>query len=149
MEAGNAITILFVEDDEAHAEITLRNLSTLRIINNVFHVNDGQKALDYLKNEGNYSDVSKYPRPDLILLDLRLPKVDGIEVLNIIKEDPKLQSIPVVIMTTSDAENDIVSAYSKGAGSYLVKPMDFDKLVMLMESFGYYWVVWNKYPHKK
>lgn len=149
MNNGNPITILFVEDDEAHAEITLRNLSTLRIINNVFHVNDGQKALDYLRNEGQYSDSKIYVRPDLVLLDLRLPKVDGIEVLNSIKNDKELQSIPVVVMTTSDAEKDIVSAYSKGAGSYLVKPMDFDKLVSLMESFGYYWVVWNQYPKKK
>lgn len=143
---GEPIVILFVEDDLAHAEIVRRNFETSRVANRLIHVADGQAALDYLNRRGEYSDPAKAPRPGAILLDLRLPKVDGLEVLRSIKSDPKLLSIPVVILTTSKAEIDMVKAYALHANSYLVKPVDFTQFSQLMETFGYYWLAWNQRP---
>ena len=141
------ITILLVEDEPAHAEIVRRNLERAREINRLIHVADGQAALDYLKRCGAYSNPSEAPRPHLILLDLRLPRVDGLEVLKVVKNDPELKSITVVILTTSAAETDIARAYETNANSYLVKPVDFEKFVTLMDTFGWYWLMLNKYPH--
>jgi CheY-like chemotaxis protein len=147
MEEGQALNILFIEDDPAHAEITLRNFKKNRISNHVVHLSDGQQALDYLFRQGEYKDPEHSPKPDLILMDLRLPKVDGMEVLEKIKEDECLKNIPTVILTTSDAEIDISKAYNYNVNSYLVKPLDLDKFSKLIETFGFYWVVWNKYPN--
>jgi len=146
MVKGEPITILLVEDDMAHAEIVHRNLEDFRVANKIVHVTDGQAALDYLFQRNGFADTAAHPRPSLILLDLRLPKVDGIEVLRSIKSDEKLRLIPVVVLTTSEAEADMVNAYGFGAGSYLVKPVDFDKFNQLLETFGYYWLAWNRYP---
>lgn len=143
---GEALIILYVEDDPAHAEIAKRSLSKHRLANTIFHVDDGQKALDYLYQKGEYADETKNPRPHLILLDLRLPKVDGLEVLERIKTDAELSDIPVVILTTSSAELDIAKAYSFCANSYLVKPLDFAKFTELLDTFGFYWLAWNKFP---
>ena len=143
---GAPIIILFVEDDPAHVEIVRRNFETSRVANRLMHVADGQAALDYLNHQGDYSDPATSPRPGVILLDLRLPKVDGLEVLRSIKSDPKLLSIPVVVLTTSKAEIDMVKAYEFHANSYLVKPMDFTQFTQLMEMFGYYWLAWNQRP---
>ena len=144
---GEPIVILLVEDDPAHAEIVRRNFENSLIANRVIHVSDGQEALDYLFRAGRYSDPVTAPRPGLILLDLRLPKVDGLEVLKSIKADPDLCRIPVVILTTSSAEYDVVKAYDRHANSYLVKPVDFPQFVALMESLGYYWLAWNQNPY--
>lgn len=146
MVKGHPINILLVEDDRAHAEIVMRNLRDFRVANEIFHVEDGQAALDYLFRKGAFAEPAPALRPHLILLDLRLPKVDGIEVLRLIKEDEALKAIPVVILTTSGAESDMVKSYANGAGSYLVKPVDFDKFTKLLESLGYYWLAWNRYP---
>jgi CheY-like chemotaxis protein len=145
-EQGEPLVILFIEDDPAHAEITMRNFKKNRITNKVIHLWDGQEALDYLFRQGKYSDPELSPVPHLILLDLRLPKVDGLEVLEKIKSVENLKSIPTVILTTSMAEVDISKAYNYNVNSYLVKPMDYDKFSNLIEAFGFYWVVWNKYP---
>jgi CheY-like chemotaxis protein len=145
-EQGEPLVILFIEDDPAHAEITMRNFKKNRITNKVIHLWDGQEALDYLFRHGKYSDPELSPVPHLILLDLRLPKVDGLEVLEKIKSVENLKSIPTVILTTSMAEVDISKAYNYNVNSYLVKPMDYDKFSNLIEAFGFYWVVWNKYP---
>ncbi len=149
MVNGNPVTILLVEDDPAHAEIVKRNLSAFRVANRINHVEDGQEALDYLLHEGAYADPESSPRPGLILLDLRLPKVDGLEVLARIKASEDLRTIPVVVLTTSSAESDLVKAYEHGVGSYLVKPVDFDKFTKQLEAFGYYWLAWNKFPDEK
>jgi CheY-like chemotaxis protein len=146
MGKGKPITILLVEDDPAHAEIVRRNLDSFRVANRIIHVQDGQAALDYLFQRNSYADTQANPRPDLILLDLRLPVVDGMEVLRQIKEDEALKRLPTVVLTTSSAETDMVNAYAHGAGSYLVKPVDFDKFTNLMEAFGFYWLAWNRFP---
>ena len=146
MITGQPIVILLVEDDPAHAEIVRRNLKDFRVANRIYHVEDGQAALDYLFHQADYADPQSSPQPQLILLDLRLPKVDGLEVLRRIKEDNDLKRIPTVVLTTSDAESDLITAYGNGAGSYLVKPVDFEKFTKLMETFGYYWLAWNRFP---
>jgi len=144
---GEPIVILLVEDDEAHAEIVRRNFQDYRLANRLMHVTDGQAALDYIYRRNGFSDPAKSPRPGIVLLDLRLPKVDGLEVLKSLKTDPKFSAIPVVILTTSKAELDMVKAYALHANSYLVKPVDFAQFSKLMETFGYYWLAWNEYPH--
>ena len=144
---GEPIVILMVEDDPAHAEIIRRNLAELRIANRLEHVADGQEALDYLYRQGAFGNPDLSPRPGLILLDLRLPRVDGLEVLKTIKTDPGLTRIPVVILTTSAAEADMVRAYDNHANSYMVKPVDHRQFVKLMEAIGYYWLAWNEYPY--
>lgn len=147
MIKGEPILILFVEDEPAHAEIAMRSFSASRVANRVIHLQDGQQALDYLFRTGEFADPSSSPRPHLILLDLRLPKVDGLEVLAKAKSDSELKNIPVVILTTSTAEIDIARAYGNYANSYLVKPLNFDNFTKLLETLNYYWVAWNIYPH--
>ena len=146
MSSGEPLIILLVEDDPAHAEIVRRNLAAFLVANRIVHVEDGQAALDYLFRQDRYAAQESSPRPHLILLDLRLPKVDGLEVLRQIKQDAELARIPTVVLTTSGAESDLVNAYSHGAGSYLVKPVDFAKFTALMEAFGFYWLAWNRFP---
>jgi CheY-like chemotaxis protein len=144
---GEPIVILLVEDDPAHAEIIRRNLADFRIANRLKLVADGQAALDYVYRRGDFVNPDHSPRPGLILLDLRLPKVDGLEVLKTIKTDSALCRIPVVILTTSAAEADKVKAYDNHANSYMVKPVDHKQFVKLMETIGYYWLAWNEYPY--
>jgi CheY-like chemotaxis protein len=146
MIKGQPIIILLVEDDLAHAEIVQRSLKNFRVANRIIHVEDGQAALDFLFRQAVYTDPKTSPRPDLILLDLGLPKVEGLEVLQRIKEDTELKRIPTVVLTTSGVESDMIKAYVNGAGSYLVKPVDFVNFNMLMDAFGFYWLAWNRFP---
>lgn len=143
---GEPILILLVEDDPAHAEITRRNLETCPVPHRLRHVTDGQEALDYLFRHGGFSDPEASPRPHLMLLDLRLPKVEGLEVLRRVKADADLRDLPVVVLTTSSAESDILEAQTHGASSYLVKPTDFNEFARLLDGFGCYWLAWNQYP---
>ena len=143
---GKPIVILLVEDDPAHAEIVRRNFEGSRIANRLIHVPDGQAALDYLYRRGEFHNPELSPRPGVVLLDLRLPKVDGLEVLKTVKADHELSRIPVVVLTTSAAEADMARAYDCHANSYLVKPVDFSQFVDLMEMLGYYWLAWNQQP---
>ncbi|MDO3380107.1 response regulator [Geoalkalibacter halelectricus] len=146
---GEPIVILLAEDDPAHAEIVRRNMEISRISNRLEHVVDGQEALDYLYQRGHFKDPACSPRPGLILLDLRMPRVDGLEVLKTIKNDLDLARIPVVVLTTSAAEADMAKAYEHHANSYLVKPVDFPQFVSLLETIGYYWLIWNKCPGRQ
>jgi CheY-like chemotaxis protein len=142
------VTVLLVEDEPAHAEIVRRNFINFRIVDRpveLVHVDDGQKALNYLFRREEYHDPSQSPRPNLILLDLRLPKVDGLEVLTTIKADADLARLPVVILTTSAAEADMAKAYGNHANSYLVKPMDLSQFRKLMNDLSFYWLVWNQH----
>lgn len=144
---GEPIVVLLVEDDPAHAEIVRRNFESGRIANRMKHVADGEAALDYLYRRGEYGDPAASPRPGIILLDLRLPRMDGLEVLKTVKSDAGLARIPVVILTTSDAERDVAKAYDSHANSYLVKPVEFTHFVELMDTLGYYWLAWNQQPY--
>ncbi len=146
MNTGEAIVILLAEDDPAHAEIIRRTMKISRIANRLEHVSDGQQALDYLYRREKYADPAVSPRPGLILLDLRMPRVDGLDVLRQVKSDPDMARIPTVILTTSAAETDIARAYDAHANSYLVKPVDFDKFTQMMDSVGFYWLMWNCNP---
>lgn len=143
---GNPLIILLVEDNLAHAELVSRSFEDHRVVNQIYHVTDGEAALDYLWRRGDYAKPADSPRPHIILLDLRLPKIDGLEVLKKIKSAPDLETIPVIILTTSAAERDVVKAYEAHANSYLVKPVDFDKFTNLMDELGFYWLGWNHYP---
>lgn len=146
MIKGEPIVILLAEDDPAHAEIVRRNMARSRIANRLEHVNNGQEALDYLYRRERFSDPALSPRPGLILLDLRMPRIDGLEVLKTIKSDPGLARIPVVVLTTSAAETDVARAYDHHANSYLVKPIDFSMFTSLLETIGFYWLIWNQNP---
>ena len=143
---GEPLNLLLVEDNDAHAEMVKRSFEQHEIANVVHHVDDGQKALDYIFRESEYSDQKKYPSPHCVLLDLRLPKVDGLEVLRRIKTDENTRKTPVVILTTSAADQDIAQSYKYHANSYVVKPMDFSRFESLMEGLGYYWLAWNQNP---
>jgi CheY-like chemotaxis protein len=143
---GEPLCLLLVEDNPAHAELVIRSFENQRVANKIYHVQDGEEALDYLFRRGNYQDPEKSPRPNVILLDLRLPKIDGLEVLREIKNTDGLKRIPVVILTTSQAEIDASRAYDYHANSYLVKPLDFDLFTKLMEELGFYWLGWNFNP---
>jgi len=144
IEHGEALRILLVEDNSAHAEMVARSFENNRIANVIEHVSDGEQALNYLYQREQYSDVKT--KPHVVLLDLRLPKIDGLEVLRVIKTSPELKSIPVVILTTSSADIDVAQAYDYHANSYLVKPIDFDNFTRMMDELGYYWLAWNHKP---
>ncbi len=140
------MVVLLVEDNMAHAELVQRSLKDHQVANKVIHLTDGEMALDYLLQRGSYADSEQHPRPSVVLLDLRLPKVDGLEVLKTIKTSEELQGLPVVILTTSEAEQDVAHAYESHANSYLVKPVDFQMFQELMEDLGFYWLSWNRSP---
>ena len=131
--------ILLVEDDKGDQEITRRALERAKIRNDLYLVEDGEEALNYLFREGSYADSSKSPRPDLVLLDLNLPKIDGRVVLERIRSSPKLKRLIVVIMTTSKQEEDIVRSYELGVNSYITKPMDFEQFAKIIQEVGHYW----------
>jgi len=146
---GEPLVILLVEDNDAHAELVIRSMRDQRVSNTIIHVRDGQEALDFLFHRGEFADAKKSPRPNLVLLDLRLPKVDGLDVLMTIKQTPELLKIPVVVLTSSDAETDIARSYEHHANSYVVKPLDFRTFTRLMQDLGFYWLGWNAMPHKE
>ncbi|MDX8393452.1 MAG: response regulator [Mariprofundales bacterium] len=143
---AKAVNILLVEDNMAHAELVMRSFEDHAIANHIYHVKDGEEALDYLFNRGKYSDCKTYPLPHLMLLDLRLPKIDGLEVLKQLRKSDVTKKLPVVILTTSAAETDAAQAYEYNANSYLVKPLDFAQFNRLMQDIGNYWLAWNHYP---
>lgn len=140
---GEPVLVLLIEDNDDHAELVTRQLSEHRIANHLVRLVDGQEAMDYLFRKDRFSDPQDSPRPHVILLDLRLPKVDGLEVLKALKDSEDLRRIPVVVLTTSEAERDVARAYINHANSYIVKPVDFEKFRQLMDDLGFYWMSWN------
>jgi len=144
MVQGSALNILLIEDNADHAELVKRCFEQHKILNTVRHVSDGESALFYLFGMNEYCNREEYPLPDFILLDLRIPKIDGLELLVKIKEEPALRHIPVVVLTSSSNEKDIAKAYENYVNSYLVKPLDFQKLSTLITELGFYWLCWNK-----
>jgi len=135
--------ILLVEDDWAHAELVTRGFEDIPIPCEIAHVPDGAAALDYLFRRGEYADDQLSPRPHIILLDLRLPRVDGLEVLRQIKSSEALRTIPVVILTTSSNDNDVKRAYDLHTNSYMVKPSGFEGFFQLTNELGSYWLERN------
>lgn len=144
MENLNEVEILLVEDNPLDVEMALRALEKNRLSNKVLVVNDGQEALDYLYQRGKYAGKTGGNRPKIILLDLKLPKVDGKEVLQVIKNDPEKKVIPVIVLTSSAEERDIFESYKLGVNSYIVKPVEFDKFVQAIEEIGLYWLLLNQ-----
>ncbi|MBI5075389.1 MAG: response regulator [Nitrospirae bacterium] len=141
------INILLVEDNPDDVELTLLALEKNNIANPVTVVRDGQEALDYLFYKGKYEGAD-HVLPNLVLLDLKLPKVDGIEVLNKIKADRKLKLIPVVVLTSSKEDNDVLKSYDLGVNSYIRKPVDFDQFVDTVKQIGFYWLLINEQAPK-
>jgi two-component system, response regulator len=144
--ASETTRILLVEDDEDHAELVQRSLEDVEWKHALTHVKDGEEALDYLLRRGRYHDPSSSPRPDVVFLDLRLPRVDGLEVLRQIKEQQDLREIPVVVLTTSDADRDLVDAYQRNVNAYVVKPVEFAELEQMIRDAGAFWLAWNRRP---
>jgi len=138
----NVYRVMLVEDNPDHAELVRRVLQNHRIPSTIDHFADGREALDFLLGNGSGGGPPD-PLPDVMLLDLRLTRVDGLEVLKVIKEHERLRAIPVVILTSSEASRDIAAAYQRHANSYLVKPVGYEGFVELMEDLGSYWLTWN------
>ncbi|MEY4641987.1 MAG: hypothetical protein RLZZ227_1981 [Pseudomonadota bacterium] len=143
------VTILLADDDDDDRLLTKEALVESRVLNDFHCVADGIELLQYLRHEGAYKDTQAHPVPNLILLDLNMPRLDGREALVQIKADPQLRSIPVIVLTTSKAEEDMLRAYELGAASFITKPVTFEKLVELMKSLGRYWIEFVELPHRK
>lgn len=146
MNDTNAVEILLVEDNPNDAELALRALKKNNLANHVVVVTDGEEALNFMfaRGKDQYRRIEDGPR--IILLDLKLPKVDGLEVLRAIKDDPRTRIIPVIVLTSSKEEKDIVETYKLGVNSYILKPVDFDKFVDAVRDIGYYWLLLNQSP---
>ncbi len=138
--------ILLVEDNIHDAEMTLRSLRKVNMANNLFHVKDGEEALDFIFAEGQFVDRKGASFPKLILLDIKMPKIDGIEVLRRLKSQEASRAIPVVIMTSSKEDQDIMQSYELGVNSYVVKPVDFEGFAKAVSDLGLYWMIINQPP---
>jgi CheY-like chemotaxis protein len=146
MNIPPVVDVLLVEDNPRDAEMTLRTLRKRNLANSVFHVQDGQEALDWLFGEGAYAGREPNRPPHVVLLDLKLPKVDGLAVLRAIRGDARTQLLPVVVMTSSQEDNDVVESYKLGVNSYIVKPVDFDSFSAAVAELGHYWLLLNQKP---
>jgi two-component system response regulator len=142
MNDSNIVEVLLVEDNPRDAELTIRALKKHNLANRLFHVENGAEALDFLFRRGNYEGRSD-GSPKVVLLDLKLPKVDGLEVLRTMKNDPNLSTIPVVVVTSSAEDPDIQAAYDLGANGYVIKPVQFDAFLDAMSKVGVYWLMVN------
>ena len=138
--------ILIVEDNPNDALLITRSLKQYNLANNIVHVRDGQEALDYLFAEGTYSDRDPLNLPKAILLDLKLPKLDGLQVLARIRGDQRMKCVPVVILTSSQENGDLSRCYQLGANSYIVKPVEFENFSAAIKQLGHYWLLLNKLP---
>ncbi|MHB1034113.1 MAG: response regulator [Pirellulales bacterium] len=143
---GEPIHVLLVEDNPDHAELVRCGLEECSTACMIAEVNDGQAAIDYLLHRGPYAAPNAVPAPHVVLLDLRLPKLDGLEVLKRAKDSPELRRIPIVVLSTSASQEDLFTAYDRHANSYLVKPLDFAEFDQLLRSFAAYWFTGNRRP---
>lgn len=140
------IFILLVEDNPTDAELAIRALRRSRISNQIQLLQDGAEALDFLFCRGDYAHRHINDQPKVILLDLKLPKVSGLEVLQQLKADPRTQMIPIVVLTSSSQDSDVIESYKLGVNSYIVKPVDFEQFNKSVEQLGFYWLLMNRSP---
>jgi two-component system response regulator len=143
MNDRDVVEVLLVEDNPQDAELTIRALRRHNLANQLFHVEDGAEALDFLFGRGKYEGRRTDVSPKVVLLDLKLPKVNGLEVLRSMKNDPQLQTIPVVMVTSSAEHPDVKAAYNLGANGYVIKPVQFDSFMEAMSKVGIYWLMVN------
>lgn len=138
------VQLLLVEDNPYDAELTLSALRQKKLANQIYHAEDGAEALDYIYARGKHTDRANKPYPNLILLDLKMPKVDGIEVLRQLKQDDRTKRIPIVVLTSSNEDPDIKTCYELGVNSYIVKPVEFEDFISSVIDLGMYWLLMNK-----
>lgn len=143
---GHPVEILLVEDNPYDAELTLHALQRVKVANRIEHVVDGAEALDYMFGTGKFAGRDVWDRPRVILLDLKLPKIDGIEVLRRIRQDSRTATVPVVILTSSREERDVMESYKLGINSYITKPVDADQFTHAVQQLGLYWLIFNQPP---
>ncbi|OIQ98850.1 response regulator rcp1 [mine drainage metagenome] len=146
MNSNQAIEILLVEDNPDDLDLTLRALSKARLSNSIHVARDGEQALDFIYRRNEYAAGGGPANPKVILLDLKLPKIDGLEVLRTLKGDAATRTIPVVVLTSSKEQRDIVESYNLGVNSYIVKPVDFERFVDAVQNLGLYWLLLNQPP---
>jgi two-component system response regulator len=137
------IEILLVEDNPDDAQLTMLALEENHIVNHIIHLKDGAEALDYIYNEGIYAGTPAHTKPKVILLDLKMPKVNGLEVLQRLKSDVNMKKIPIIVFTSSDEDPDVKECYNLGVNSYVVKPLNFDQFKKAINEIGLYWAVLN------
>ncbi len=145
VKSGEPIEILMVEDSPADVELTIEAFRDAKMLNKIHVVEDGEEAMEFLRRQGRFADA---PRPDLVLLDLNLPRKDGREVLEEIKKDPSLKRIPVVVLTTSESERDILRAYDLHVNAYITKPVDLGQFAKIIEAVENFWLTVVKLPPK-
>lgn len=143
---AESVDILLVEDNQTDVELALRALKKSGLANNIFVVNDGEEALDFLFCKNKFENRNPNHPPKVILLDLKLPKVDGLQVLRILKADEEKKIIPVIVLTSSNQEKDMIDSYKLGVNSYIRKPVDFDQFIGAVNQIGYYWLLLNQLP---
>ena len=146
MSKSNMVEVLLVEDSPEDRELALRAFKKANLTNLIEIARDGAEALEFLFCEGAYADRKFEDGPKLVLLDLKLPKIDGLEVLRQIKGDPRTKSIPVVVLTSSKEQQDVIESYSLGVNSYIVKPVNFERFVAAVRDLGFYWLLLNQPP---
>lgn len=146
MENIKEVEILIVEDNLYDAELAIRALKKNHITNRVFHVKDGEEALDFVFGKGQYSERSPNDKPKVILLDLKMPKVDGLQVIRALKENEITKTIPIVVLTSSKEEQDIIESYKLGVNSYIVKPVEIEKFFKAVADLEFYWLLLNQAP---
>lgn len=142
----NEVEVLLVEDNPSDAELTVRALKKRNLANKLFHVKDGAEAIDFVFAQGEFINRTVENGPKVVLLDLKLPKVDGIEVLRQIKSDERTKKIPVVVMTSSREDRDLATCYDLGVNGYVVKPVEFEDFVRAVSDLGFYWLLLNETP---
>jgi two-component system response regulator len=143
------VDIVLIEDNPFEAELAIRSLKKYNFANNLLHIDDGAEALDFIYGRGKYVGEDLSRKPKLILLDIKLPKIDGIEILRQLKANEKTRTIPVVMLTSSQENQDIKKCYELGANSYIVKPVDFDSFAKAVAELGMYWMLLNNPPDTK
>ena len=146
MKEYKAIEILLIEDNPNDVELTLRAFRKNNFVNNIHVITDGEEALEYFFATGQYSERDIRITPKLVILDLKLPKVSGLEILKKVKADDRTKTIPIVILTSSKEECDVIAGYQLGANSFIVKPVDFEKFIVTVKELGMYWLLLNEPP---